>query len=849
MRVSWKWLQEWLDLSGQTPQSVAELLTRRGLEVEEVLPQAQGWGKVITARLLERQPHPQADRLSLCKVSLGSGEPLEIVCGAQNMKAGDSVVLAQVGAKLPNGLSIAQSKIRGVVSNGMLCSEAELGLAPESEGILILPPDTPPGRSLAEFMGRDDVILVLKLTANRGDCLSHLGLAREIASALGRPLRRGGLGSERFQKLHLELGEGKLAASTIQPSLDAGEDAPQFWGLEIRGVRVQESPAWVKSRLEAVGQRSINSVVDATNYVLLELGQPLHAYDADRLVGKRIAVRTAREGERLPLLDGVEVTLLGTELIIADSAESSAGGTSRPIGLAGVMGGGNSEVRPETTRVFLEAAEFSARRVRRAASAHQRRTEAAQRFEKGIDPELTGQALIRLAELIVEWSGGEIVGGGVALAPGRRPLGKMKRAPILLSEAFIQGHLGMPALSSEEIERILKGQGCEIKKTGTDSWVIPPSHRWDLNLREDLSEEVARSLGYDQIPSTLPPLTTAPTAVLADPVMGQFAQIDRLKDVLARQGLLETVQFSFTDRAWLERLGFQSTARVLNPLSEELEMLVPSLLPGLLQAALHNQNHHFGSESLTVRLFQVRPTFHVPPAGKIAAQGETETGVEERWKLAFLIAGPRYASGLKADLEPCGFEDVRGILQSVEEELSLRGVRPSALTASRAPEAAGVRVLHPGRGFEILAGNQVAGTLGQLHPRLARELKFRSDVWLCELDLGILFKMARPATEARSFKAWPQFPQMERDFALLVRNEVSAEKLTSIAVKAGKPIAKNAKVFDIYRGPQVPEGMTSVAVRVIFFEEQRSLHESEAEAASAKILEAWKKELSIELRS
>ena len=356
MRISWNWLSEMVDLSKVGgPQGLADLLTSRGLEVEAVERQDQGLEKVITAHVVEREQHPQSDRLSLCKVSTGSGEPLQIVCGAANARAGIKVALAQIGAELPNGMKIGLGKIRGVESHGMLCSLEELKLAEKSEGIIELPVDTKPGLPLAEILGRNDTILTLKLTANRGDCMSHYGLAREVAAALGVKAR-----------LPEAIGVGNVGPLPISIHLDAGESAPQFFGVTIDGVKIGPSPAWVVKRLEALGSRSINNVVDATNLVMLELGHPMHAYDADRIEGKEIRVRMARKGEMLPLLDGQTIELAGTELVIADGV--------RAVGLAGVMGGGNSEVRDQTTRLFLECAEFAPGLVRKAASKHVRRT-------------------------------------------------------------------------------------------------------------------------------------------------------------------------------------------------------------------------------------------------------------------------------------------------------------------------------------------------------------------------------------------------------------------------------------------------------------------------------------------
>ena len=625
MKISWNWLSEFVDLSGlKSPEALGDLLTSRGLEVEAIEKQDQGLEKVITAQILERNPHPQADRLSLCKVSIGSGEPMDIVCGAQNMKAGDKVALAQIGAELPNGLKIAKSKIRGVESNGMLCSESELKLADTSEGIIILPPDTNLGRPLAEILGRNDTVFTFKLTANRGDCLSHFGMAREVAAALGQNAKRPAGADLKFDR------------TSIAIELNAGDSAPQFYGCMIEGVKVGPSPAWVVKRLETVGSRSINNVVDATNLLMLELGQPVHAYDATLIRGGKIGVRMAREGERLPLLDGTEVNCAGTELVIVDGEGA--------VGLAGVMGGGNSEVRDTTTKVFLECAEFSPSLVRKASSRHAKKTDAAHRFERGIDPEGLSPAISRLAKLVTEFAGGAVKGAQAVRGPSRSWVGTgIPQKKISVKPQYFADFLGM-VVSPAESERVLLNHDCKVDKSG-DTWTVsPPSYRHDLNIPEDLAEEVARSLGYDRILETVPVLASAPSPITSDSHWAQLKLLNKAKDALKAAGLQETLNFAFASKQWLTELGMQSSARLLNPLSDEYEMLVPSLLPGLIRNAVDNTRKHFGSESLAIRLFEVRPTFSAPQ--DIRSLGDMETGVSERWKLSFVISGPRFSQGL-----------------------------------------------------------------------------------------------------------------------------------------------------------------------------------------------------------
>ncbi|MFN7684306.1 MAG: phenylalanine--tRNA ligase subunit beta [Oligoflexia bacterium] len=823
MRISWNWLSEMVDLSKVGgPAGLAELLTRRGLEVESLESQGAGLEKVVTAKILEKGQHPQADRLSLCKVTTGSGEPLEIVCGAQNHKAGDIVALAQVGAHLPNGVKIAAGKIRGVVSNGMLCSEEEMGLPSTVDGILILAPDTPLGLPIAEVLGRNDHILTLKITANRADCLSHWGIAREVAAAVGKPPCRP-VGAKKVEW------DVKRQDAKPRTGLEAGTLGRQFYGCRIEGVKVGPSPGWLKRKLEAVGSRSINTVVDATNLVLFELGQPVHAYDAARLAGDSLVIRAARAGETIPLLDEKTVELAGTELVIADR--------DKAVALAGIMGGGNSQVTQSTTEVYLEVAQFDPASVRRASARHQRKTDAAHRFERGIDALGLEHAMSRLAGLVLELAGGRITGMSTAQVSQERS------RFILLSEGFCADFLGMPVTGSE-VRQVLEGLGCKVA-AGPVMKVEVPSYRLDLCIPEDLAEEVARSLGFERIPSEVPPLSTMPTSQAGDLRFGARQLLESAKDRLAASGLQEVVNYSFTSARWLSELGLSSACKVLNPLSEEHECLVPSLLPGLLANVRTNVRNHFGSESQVIRLFEIRPTFCLSEgASLVAAVGEDRTGVEEKWRLSFVLSGPRFAQALRNEEGEIDFYDGRAVLDRLFDRLQVRGVRQQPISKNHPLH----HLVHPGQGIEVLAGQQVAGVMGMLHPRFARELKLKTPVLICELDWDALVRLSRPAQEARAFQAWPEFPGMERDFALLVKDEVSGEKLTQIALKAGKPLAKVAKIFDVYRGSQVAEGMTSIAVRVIFWEDTRSLQESETEEVSRRIVEAWRKEVGAELR-
>jgi len=608
VKISYNWIKELVDLSSvPDPQALADLLTERGLEVEEIARQDQGLEWVISAEILEKGKHPDSDRLSLCKIKTGkkiagADEVLEVVCGATNHKTGDKIVLAQVGANLPNGMKIGKGKIRGVESFGMLCSESELGLAKESQGIIILPAHTQVGKPIAEVLGKNDTIFTLKLYANQGHFLSHYGVARELAAALSL---RPGL-DQVLKSLKKPSSTVKLdwKNSPIAVELKAGDLAPQFLGVLIEGVKVGPSPASVVTRLQACGLRSINNVVDATNILLMELGHPVHAYDADKISGKKIGVRLSGKDEKLPLLDGTTLTLDGSELVIFDGAQA--------IGLAGVMGGGNSEVTEKTTRVFLECAQFDPVTVRKAKARHQKQTDAAHRFERGVDPQGLGNVISRLATLVIELAGGKTAGSVKAQI-------KAPAEPVAIEFPYnyVSDFLGLET-SASEIEKIFTSLECKFEKVASKDvsskdgghWkVTPPSYRLDLKIRQDLAEEVARSVGYDKIPNQIPPLSSAPTPKAFSPAGGESVVMDRAKDVLVKQGLCETINYAFTSQAWLNTFGMKAQAKVINPLSEEHEFLVPSLLPGLVQNAVNNFRHHFGSEKLSVRLFEVRPTF------------------------------------------------------------------------------------------------------------------------------------------------------------------------------------------------------------------------------------------------
>lgn len=753
--------------------------------------------------------------MNLGKGEDGTNQYLDIVCGAQNMKVGDVVALAQIGANLPNGMKIEKGKIRGQVSMGMLCSEVELGLAKESDGILILPEKTPIGWKIADVLGVDDTLFEIKLTANRGDCLSHRGMAREIASATGKVLKNPKVSMLDF------------SGAPIKIALDAGEDAPQFFGCSISGVKVGPSPQWLKRRLEAIGQRSINNIVDISNFLMFEYGFPVHIYDADKLEGGVIQVRRSKKGEKLPMLDGGEVETTGEELVIADG--------KKPVGLAGVMGGGNSEVSANTKNIFLECAEFHPTLVRRAAFRFNRRSEASLRFEKGIDPAGHALAISRLADLVMRVAGGLVTGSTKAQLPSRQ---KLESKKIKTSISYINQFLGTD-LSDAKILEILKSLECGVKADGAAIEVTAPTYRLDLNIPQDITEEVARTIGYNQIPTTIPALSGLPKTNHGNPLYHRLSTIDSIKDLLADQGLTEVLNYSFQSEEWIQKFGMKSTVKVLNPISEEQGSMVPSLIPGMMKAYQENERHHFGSDPLAIRLFEVRPVFHASADQAIAATSESETGVKETWMMSFLISGPRYDQAIQAERGEVDFFDLKAIVENLFDGLGTKGIRMR-------PAEEASQLFHPGQSIQVAAGKEPIGFFGRIHPKLETELKLRNTVYWAEFKINPVISLT-PEKE-RSYKAWSSFPTMERDFALLVDETVPAENLIQSAIKYGKPIAKIVKIFDTYKGAQLPSGKISIGIRVIFSDESKSLEEKQVDQCSEIIVQKWQEEFKAGLR-
>lgn len=778
--ISLRWLREFADLP-EDGEEVAAALSNLGHEVEGMRRVEAPFSGVVVARVLEVRPHPRAERLRLARVDTGAGEQ-EVVCGAGNFGVGAIVPLSVVGAVLAGGLRVGEREIRGVLSRGMICSEAELGLSEESAGILVLDESYAIGADFAACLPYPDVLFEVATTSNRPDAMSIYGLARDLAARFGVPLRPPAA----------EVGPaGPPTRGRVV--VEDPERCPRFTAREVRGVAVGPSPLWLRLRLRDAGVRPISNVVDVTNYVTLELGQPLHAFDLDLVPEETLVVRRARPKERLATLDGVERRLSTEDLVIA----SPAG----PLALAGIMGGESSEVRPETSRIFLEVAHFAAAGVLFSGKRHGLRTEAGARFERGVDPALPPLASARAARLIADLAGGEVAGGFIdhyphPIEPWVVPLPRHEPARLLGAE-----------LGAERIEDLLARLGFEV--SGGDPWqVMVPTYRPDVTRPADLVEEIARLHGYDEFPSRLP-------KGVGEGLPGWERRRRRVRRALVGAGCYEVLTFPFQGRGETDALGLPegdprcSPVRLRNPLSEEQAFLRTSLLPGLLQSLRANQ----ARGQADAALFEM---------GRVFFRSEGDLPIQPQ-RVAFALTGrgpgPRW-EGAVAERDA---RDAVGIWEVLAAALGLAG---RVEQTAEAP-------FHPGRAGRAVVGDAVVGAVGELHPAVAARFGLTGRVAVGELDLEAL--LAEPP--ARVFAAPSAYPPVVFDLAFDLADEVPAAALVGEVRAAAGPSLERVEVFDLFRGPPLAEGRKSLAVRLTFRDAQRTLTDEDLVPVRARITE------------
>src|SRR5690348_7426636 len=805
MKFSENWLRSLVDIRADSA-ALARRLTMSGLEVGEVAPIGDSLDDVVVARIIACTPHPDADRLRVCRVDTGTGE-VQIVCGAPNARAGLVAPLATVGARLPNGVTIKTAKLRGVESQGMLCSAKELGIDADASGLMELPDDAPVGKPLAEYLRLPDMAIEVELTPNRGDCLGMLGLADEVAAEFGARAKA-------------------FSASPVQPivlapreiCLEAGADCPRYLGRAVRGVDMAaRTPRWMAQRLRAAGVKPINAVVDVTNYVMLETGQPMHAFDEAKLVGG-IGVRRARVGETLKLLDGGEATLDPSFLLVVDNA--------KPLAVAGVMGGFDSRVTEATRDVFLEAAHFSPAAIIGRARKLGLTTDAAHRFERGVDPDLPRAAMERATALLIEIAGGKPGEVIEAVTP------KHLRHPptITLRRARIARVLGI-AIDAAEVDRILTALGMQVE-TREDGWrVTPPSRRFDISAEEDLIEEVARIHGYDAVPARLP--TGAPPVPRDDE---SVVSVSAVASGLAARDYHEAICYAFVDPKLLQTWQIDANAVPLaNPLSSDLAAMRTSLLPGLIEALKRNRNR----QQARVRLFESGVVFaNAGARAEGRAEAKAKSNAEapmETAKLAAVACGSARAEQWGTPKRALDFHDIKGDLESL---IGLSGVLETwSFDTNDLPGW-----LHPGRGARVLRDGVVAGVIGALHPALQRQLDL-PETHVFEVDLNALRQ--RHISTAR---ALAHFPSLRRDIAIEVDEEVEWARIAA-TLRSGLPtILNDVVLFDCFRGPGLSAGRKSLAIGLILQDDSRTLTDEDADQSVADAVRLLESEFGARLR-
>lgn len=765
-----KFSENWLRALVDPPFGGAALdhaLTMAGLEVEAVETLGAEFDGVVVGEVLEAEPHPNADRLQVCRVAVGEAEPLHIVCGAPNVTRGMKAPCARVGARLPGGVSIQAAKVRGVVSEGMLCSASELGLGSEGDGLLALPADTRPGTSLRTVWDLPDRLLTLKLTPNRGDCLSLLGVAREVAALTEAPLRW----------VPPEPVPG--GATRLPVAVEAPEACPRYCGRIIRGLRADAAtPPWMARRLERSGLRCIHPVVDITNYVMLEIGQPLHAFDLAKIHGG-IRVRFAFPGERLALLNNQELDLTPDLLVIADE--------SVPVALAGIMGGAATGVADGTRDVFLESAFFSPSAIAGKSRRLGLASDAAYRFERGVDFAATRLALERASQLMLEVCGG--VPGEISEVGERLP----PRPPVRLRLARVSRVLGLD-FEEEQAADLLRRLEVGFARESGIFHVTPPSHRFDLQIEEDFIEELARLHGYDRIPATFP---KADLRILPEPegVRGDAW----VRDFLTVRGYQEVVTYSFVDRQWERDLaGNDAPIALLNPIAAQMGVMRSSLMGSLVECLRHNVHR----QQSRVRLFEIGRCFHHGPEGYLQPE-----------RIAGLCYGPVAPAQWGAPPRPADFYDVKGDVDGLLRQAQV-SFEPAAYPA-----------LHPGRCARIASAGRDIGWLGELHPQWVQKYELSHSPVLFELDLEAVRGVAMP-----SFAEPSKFPVVQRDFAVVVDESIPAQALLKALRSHAPESVSEIRLFDVYRGKGIEYTKKSLAFRLVMQDTRKTLTDEEVDA-------------------
>jgi len=790
MKVTLNWLNDYVDLTGLSAEKIAEALTMAGLEVEAVQPIGQELAALIVAEIREVEKHPEADRLSLCKVSTGR-EILEVVCGAPNVRPGVLIPLALPGTVLPGGMEVKKAVIRNRPSAGMLCSEKELGLSADHSGIMLLPEGLPLGQPLSRALGLEDCLLEINVTPNRADCLSLIGIAREVAALFDRPLRlpAPSAGPEG------EAIRGETSVTILDPKY-----CPRYAARLMKEVTIGPSPFWLRQRLNSIGLRSINNVVDITNFVLMEYGQPLHAFDWETLEGRRIVVRRAEPGESLVTLDGVKRELSTEMLVIADGRKG--------VALAGIMGGQETEIQPRTRAILIESAFFEPRTIRKTAKRLSISTEASVRFERGVDMEGILPALHRAARLIQELAGGEVVGGWIDAYPEPQDNPTIYLDPVKTSR-----FLGLE-VSAGKILEISRRLGFSAVLEGENRIKVnPPSFRRDLTRPIDLIEEMARLIGYDKIPATLPEMTSV---VKKEPAPLLLRR--RIKAIMAGRGFDEIITYSFisdkasslfpTSRSEAE----PSLVRISNPISEDQAVMRSSLVPGLLMTMARN----WSQRNLNLRLFEI---------GKVFIPLISNSLPLEVTHFCALWAGRRFPEIHHYQGAGVDFYDLKGVVEELSEALRIQDV---SFRAGDPP-----LYFRPDRYVRIFSDEEALGEMGEISVQAQTHFDLEEPAFLFDLNLDLLLPKIGQGV---FFRPWPRFPEVTRDMALILDDQVLWRDIQEEVRSLKEVLIEDIELFDLYYGKPIPEGKKNLGVRIHYRSLEKTLSDEQVNAVHEKVL-------------
>ncbi len=779
MKISYNWLKDYLDID-LSPEELAEQITNAGLEVEEIITTVQVLNNVVVGKILSCEKHPDADKLSICRVSDGE-EEYPVICGAPNVAAGQSIPFARVGARLPVGLKIKKAKIRGVESMGMICSREELALEEHSEGIWALENAPAPGTDFNEVLkDHSDVIFDLFITANRADCFSHIGIAREIAAFVGKDIR--------LPEINLRESSSKKTAECLSVDIEYTAGCPRYAARVIEGVRIGESPSWLRERLEAVGLRPINNVVDVTNYVLYEMGQPLHAFDYDTIAGARIVVRGSRAGETFVTLDDKERKLPENTVMICDAEKA--------VAIGGIMGGQNSEVSATTTTVLLESAYFDPTHVITSSRRLGLMTDASQRFEKGTDYANVIFALDRAAAMIADLAGGTVLNGHIDVYP--QPIAPVT-VPLKLER--VNRILGSDLADSEII-----GLLSRVHLNYDQGRVSVPSYRHDIKLDIDLIEEVARLKNYDNLPTSVyEPLS------LEQPVRIREVTFRLLRDALTHVGLQEVFTNSMISEKQLIAPEEKKAVKILNPISDDLAFMRQSIYSGLLPVVAYNLNRHQNM----VHIFEI---------GRVFNHSEEELP-EQPTRVAIALSGPRAPQNWATPEEQVDFYDLKGILEGFFNEIHLDNIRFILYSDSS--------LYQKHHAAEIYIDDKKAGTCGLFNRATCKRFGINQAVYGAELDYDVMEKSLKRELK---YQTIPRFPYIEKDVAFVVDKAMSAEEVISLIRKYGGRLLTGIDVFDVYEGEKIASGKKSIAFRLRFQSLERTLKDSEVEHIFRKII-------------